>query len=309
MLVTIGLENVTLKINTLGDTQSRENYKAALKEFFKDKVANMCDDCKSRFELNPLRILDCKVPEDQKIIKDAPKMSNYLTAESKEKFDALCEMLDDMRIPYEIDDTLVRGLDYYSDAVFEFHYKSSKGNDYGAIGAGGHYDKLVREVGGPDLPGVGFSFGVERLVSVLNDDDLLPDVTNRLDVYMMPIGEDAQKYCLNLANSLRVNGVYVDMCFDNAKMGAQIKRATKKNAKVAIIVGDNELENGTVVIKNLITTDQETVPVEEMVDKVAEILGSFEHEHDCCCDDDCCCDCDDDCDCGCHDGCDCDCDE
>ena len=292
MLVTIGLENVTLKINTLGDTQSRENYKAALKEFFKDKVANMCDDCKSRFELNPLRILDCKVPEDQKIIKDAPKMSNYLTAESKAKFDALCEMLDDMRIPYEIDDTLVRGLDYYSDAVFEFHYKSSKGNDYGAIGAGGHYDKLVREVGGPDLPGVGFSFGVERLVSVLKDDDLLPDVTNRLDVYMMPMGEDAQKYCLNLANSLRVNGVYVDMCFDNAKMGAQIKRATKKNAKVAVIVGDNELENGTVVIKNLKTTDQVTVNVEEMIDKVAEILESFEdHEHECCCgdDDECCC--------------------
>ena len=284
---------MTLKINTLGDNQSRENYKAALKDFFKDKVANMCDDCKSRYELNPLRILDCKVPADQEIVKNAPKMSDYLTEESKTKFNNLCELLDDMRIPYEIDDTLVRGLDYYSDAVFEFHYKSSKCNDYGAIGAGGHYDKLVREVGGPDLPGVGFSFGVERLVSVLKDDELLPDCTNRLDVYMMPIGEIAQKYCLNLANSLRVNGVYVDMCFDNAKMGAQIKRANKKNAKVAVIVGDNEINEGTVVIKNLVTTEQVVVPVEEMNDKVEEILQSFEHHHEgeCCCgdDDECCC--------------------
>ena len=283
MLVTIGLENVTLKINSLGDSQSRENYKFALKDFFKDKIANMCDDCKSRYELNPLRILDCKVPEDQEIVKNAPKMGDYLTEESKEKFSSLCEMLDDMRIPYEIDDTLVRGLDYYSDCVFEFHYKSVKGNDYGAIGAGGHYDKLVKEVGGPNLPGVGFSFGIERLVNVLKDDGLLPDVSTRLDVYMMPMGADAQKYCLNLANSLRMNGLYVDMCFDNAKMGAQFKRAEKKHAKIAVIVGDNEIENGTVVIKNLTTTEQETVPVEAMLEKVSDILESFEHDDDCCC--------------------------
>ena len=128
MLVSLGLENVTLKINTLGDAESRENYKLALKNFFKDKVENMCPDCKQRYEINPLRILDCKVPEDKEIVKDAPKMSDYLTSASREKFDKLCSMLNDMAIPYEVDDTLVRGLDYYSDAVFEFHYKSSKGN-------------------------------------------------------------------------------------------------------------------------------------------------------------------------------------
>ena len=302
MLVSLGLENVTLKINTLGDNQSRENYKTALKDYFKDKVADMCEDCKSRYELNPLRILDCKVPQDQEIVKLAPKMSDYLTKESKNKFNSLCEMLDDMKIPYEVDDTLVRGLDYYSDAVFEFHYKSSKGNDYGAIGAGGHYDKLVREVGGPDLPGVGFSFGVERLVSVLSDDGLLPDCQAQLDVYMMPMGADAQKYCLNLANSLRVNGFYVDMCFDSAKMGAQFKRADKKHAKIAVIVGDNEIENATVVIKNLATTEQETVPVEAMVEKITEIL---EGEHE----DECECGCGHhhhhDHECGCHDECKC----
>lgn len=312
MLTTLGLENVTLKINTLGDDQSRENYKTALKEFFKDKVANMCPDCQSRFELNPLRILDCKVPEDQEIVKNAPKMSAYLTEESKEKFQKLCDVLDDMAIPYEVDDTLVRGLDYYSDAVFEFHYKSSKGNNYGAIGAGGHYGKLVREVGGPDLPGVGFSFGVERLVSVLMDDDLLPDVSSKLDVYMMPMGEDAQRYCLNIANALRMQGLFVDMCFDKAKMGSQFKRAEKKNAKFAMIIGDNEIENGTVIIKNLKTTEQTTVGVDDVINTILTLLDE-EHDHECGCG----CGChehDHDCECGCHEhehgcGCGCNCGE
>ena len=171
---------------------------------------------------------------------------------------------------------------------------------YGAIGAGGHYGKLLKEVGGPDLPGVGFSFGVERLVSVLQDDDLLPDVSNHLDIYVMPMGEDAQRYCLNIANSLRMNGYYVDMCFDNAKMGAQFKRAEKKNANFAIIIGDNEIENDVVVIKNLKTTEQFTVETDELFNKLEELMDNHDececgcschhhHDDDCCCEDDCCC--------------------
>ena len=130
----------------------------------------MCEDCKNRYQLNPLRILDCKVPEDQEIVKGAPKMSDYLTEASKARFNELLKALDELEIPYEVDDSLVRGLDYYSETVFEFHYNSSTGNDYGAIGAGGHYDKLMSELGGPSLPGVGFSFGIERIVSVLKDE-------------------------------------------------------------------------------------------------------------------------------------------
>ena len=177
ILCSLGLNNVVIKINTLGDDESRDNYRVALKEHFGKHITDMCEDCKNRFELNPLRILDCKVPEDRQYIETAPKISSYLSEASKKRFDEVLRALEVLQIPYEIDESLVRGLDYYSETVFEFHYKSEKGNDYGAIGAGGHYGKLMNELGGPMLPGVGFSFGIERIVSVLKDDGLLNNIT------------------------------------------------------------------------------------------------------------------------------------
>ena len=273
ILVNLGLQNVKIKINTLGDEASRNAYRTALKEFFKDKIENMCPDCKMRYEINPLRILDCKVPEDQEIVKDAPKMSAYISEESQKRFQCVLKALEELEIPYEVDDTLVRGLDYYSEVVFEFHYLSNKGNNYGAIGAGGHYDKLVKEIGGPDLPGVGFSFGIERIVSVLADDDLLPENNGmHLDAYVMPIGEESQEYALNVANEIRMLGYSVDMCFDNVKLGNMFKRAEKKNAKLAIIVGEEEIKNNKVIIKNMQTQVQITIDLEEIGSKCDELL-------------------------------------
>ena len=290
MLENLGLEGVVLKINTLGDDASRNAYKAALKDFFKDKIENMCPDCKSRYELNPLRILDCKVPEDQQIVKDAPKMSDFISKESSERFAAILRELDNQGIAYEVDDTLVRGLDYYSETVFEFHYTSNKGVNYGAIGAGGHYDKLVKEVGGPDLPGIGFSFGVERLVSVLKDDDKIAEESFKgIDVYVMPLDPQSQSFALLLANTLRGISISTDFCFDNVKLGNMFKRADKKQAKVAVIVGEEEIKNGTVNIKNLQTKEQVTVEVEKFVETVVDTLESLEEHDDCCCEDDCCC--------------------
>jgi len=305
ILQSLGLENVTLKINTLGDEESRNNYKAALKEYFSKHIDNMCPDCKQRLELNPLRILDCKVPEDQEIVKDAPKMSKYLTKSAKDKFNYVLELLKDLAIPVEIDDTLVRGLDYYSDTVFEFHYKSAKGNNYGAIGAGGHYDKLVHEVGGPDAHGVGFSFGIERIVSVLKDDELIPnDVYPVLDFYVMPMCYETQSSALGIANMLRINGYSVDMCYENVKLGAMFKRAEKKNAKYAIIIGEDELKSCQVVLKNMNTQEQLTVKVNDLVKTIDDLFD----EHECCCgghhEGGCCCGDDDDdheCHCHCHD--------
>lgn len=299
ILQSLGLENVSIKINTLGDEESRNNYKTALKEFFSKHIDKMCPDCKQRLELNPLRILDCKVPEDQEIVKDAPKMSDYLTPAAKDKFSYVLSLLESMAIPYEVDDTLVRGLDYYSDTVFEFHYKSSKGNNYGAIGAGGHYDKLIKEVGGPDVPGVGFSFGVERIVSVLKDDELFPaEIYNALDFYVMPMGVSAQATAVAVANAVRMNGYSVDMCLDDVKLGSMFKRAQKKNAKFAIIIGDNEIANSRVIIKNLVTQEQLEVSITSLKDTIDDLFN----EHECCCGDD--CDCEDEgheCHCHCHD--------
>ena len=272
ILQSLGLQNVTIKINTLGDEASRDAYRTALKDFFKDKVENMCEDCRMRYQINPLRILDCKVPSDQEIVKDAPKMSNYISEASQKRFSQVLESLEAMGIPYEVDDTLVRGLDYYSETVFEFHYVSNKGNDYGAIGAGGHYDKLVHEIGGPDAPGVGFSFGVERLVSVLTDDGLLETSEESLDAYVMPLGIESQKNALMVANDLRMLGYKVDMCYDDVKIGNMFKRAEKKQAKLAIIIGEEEIKNESVIIKNMETKEQITVALKDLGDKVDEIL-------------------------------------
>ncbi len=282
MLTSLGLENVTIKINTLGDEESRNAYRDALKAFFKDKVANMCEDCRSRYELNPLRILDCKVPEDQEIVKDAPHMSQYLSDSSKARFETVCNALKELNIPFEVDDSLVRGLDYYSETVFEFHYVSQKGNDYGAIGAGGHYSHLVKEVGGPDVPGIGFSFGIERLASVISDDGLIPtDIENKCDIYVMSLGEQNQIYALAYANDARLAGYNVEMCFDNTKLGNMFKRAEKKSAKVALIIGDNEIEKGIVILKNMATKEQKEVLASEFIDEIDKLLAN--------CDDNCCC--------------------
>ena len=215
ILNSLSLENVSIKINTLGDDESRENYKKALKQYFEKYLDQMCPDCHSRYELNPLRILDCKVPEDQKIVEGAPKMKDFLSENAKNRFNKVLSLLDDLSIPYVVDDTLVRGLDYYSETVYEFHYTSKNGTNYGAIGAGGHYDKLVAELGGPNAAGVGFSFGVDRLYSVLRDDDLLETgLDNPVEIYVMPMGELAKPLALQVAAELRVSGYRTDMCWN-----------------------------------------------------------------------------------------------
>ena len=274
ILTSLNLDNVSIKINTLGDEESRNNYRNALKEYFGKYLDQMCPDCHSRYELNPLRILDCKVPEDQKIVAGAPKMKDFLSENALNRFDKVLKLLDAMNIPYEVDDTLVRGLDYYSETVFEFHYVSSNGNDYGAIGAGGHYDKLVKELGGPDAAGVGFSFGIDRLYSVLKDDGLLPEgLDNPIEIYVMPLGEEAKVLAMQTAAALRIAGYRVDMCFEEAKLGNMFKRAERKGAKFAIIIGEDEVKKEEVVIKNLVTTEQTSVPVKKLIETIDKEMG------------------------------------
>ena len=274
ILSSLNLENVSVVINTIGDEESRSNYKTALKEYFAKYLDQMCPDCHTRFELNPLRILDCKVPEDQKIVVGAPKMKDFLSDKAKERFNKVLHLLDEMNIPYQIDETLVRGLDYYSETVYEFHYVSKTGNDYGAIGGGGHYGKLVKELGGPDVAGVGFSFGVDRLYSVLKDDGLLNKcLENPVEIYVMPMGEVAKPLAMQVASALRISGYRTDFCFEDVKLGNMFKRAERKGAKFAIIIGENEVNNQEVIIKNLQTTEQKTIPYEKLVEKISEEMG------------------------------------
>ena len=287
ILKSLGFENLTLKINTLGDDESREAYKKALKDYFKDHIDNMCPDCKSRYEINPLRILDCKVPADQLIVKDAPKMSDYLTEAARERFETLQRYLEMANITYEVDDTLVRGLDYYSETVFEFHYVSKKNNNYGAIGAGGHYDKLVNELGGPLLPGIGFSLGVDRVVSALTDDGIFENELeeDKIAAVILPVGEEAKDYAFLMAQSLRISGYSVDIIYDNVKLGSMIKKAVRKNAKYAIIIGENEIANECIVLKDLDSGEQQVVKFDDLLETFDELYDQHEcHCHDCECD-------------------------
>ena len=284
ILSSLNLDNVSVVINTIGDDESRLNYKNALKAYFAKYLDQMCPDCHTRYELNPLRILDCKVPDDQKIVAGAPKMKDYLSDAAKERFNKVLSLLDALEIPYVVDDTLVRGLDYYSETVYEFHYVSSNGNDYGAIGGGGHYGKLVKELGGPDVAGVGFSFGVDRLYSVLKDDGLLPEgLDNPIEIYVMPLGEVSKSLAMQAASTLRLSGYRVDFCFEDVKLGNMFKRAERKGARFAVIIGENEVNNNEVIIKNLTSTEQITVPFDKLVSKICCEMG------DECCDGECQC--------------------
>lgn len=263
----LGFPHIILKINSIGDLESRANYKVALKEYFKDKIDNMCADCKHRYETNPLRILDCKVPQDQELVKDAPKMGNYLNEASQARFDEVLSILNKAGVEYEVDPTLVRGLDYYSHVVFEFHFISNEGTNLGALGGGGHYDNLLKEVGGPELSSVGFAFGVERLNSLLKEISSETYEIDSIDAYVVTLGEVKEK-AFEVATYLRRNNLKVDIGFTGKSMKAQIKIALRKNAKYLIIIGEDEVNNGLYQLKNLQTQEQISLSAEDIVNKL-----------------------------------------
>ena len=275
----LGFENITLKMNTLGDEESRVQYKAALKTFFAGHLSHMCADCHARYETNPLRMLDCKVPEDQELVASAPKMRDFLSEKAKKDFLVIQDILDSFDIGYTIDDNLVRGLDYYSNLVFEFHYTSKLGKDYGAIGAGGHYDRLLEEVGGPSLSGVGFAFGIERIYAIMRDDGLLEDLKETTDFYIMPMGEAARIDAFSLAHALRNSGLTTDICYEDKSFKQLFKKAEKKQAKFAIIIGEDEVKNEKVTVKNLTTEEQFKVSYQEIVHTAFHLIDRTEHHH------------------------------
>ena len=276
----LGFTNLKLKINSLGDQETRNDYKKALTSYFGEKIEQMCEDCKERYTKNILRILDCKVESDQEIIKDAPTLDKFYSKNAKEHFDNVLKALDEIGIEYEIDHSLVRGLDYYTGVVFEYHYTSKLGKNYGAIGGGGHYANLIKEIGGPDLEGVGLALGIERLVNVMNDDNLFDSLEEGLDIYIMPLGEKAINESNKIANFLRLNGYSCDICLESKNIGQMFKKAQRRNAKYALIIGDNELESKNVVVKDLALEKQETVVNDDLLEYLDEKFDVEEHHHE-----------------------------
>lgn len=293
----LGFKNLKLKINTLGDDESKKNYKEAIKKYFAPHLEEMCSDCKERYELNPLRILDCKVPSDIEIVKNAPSMKEYLNESSKEYYAQILDVLNELQIVFEEDDSLVRGLDYYSDVVFEYHFYDENGKSIGALGAGGHYDKLIGELSGVNLDGVGLAFGLERLYSVLLENNLLPDLTHFLDLMVMPLSENEVPFAYMVCEYARDLGYKVDISYSPKSLKSQFKKAERKHAKFALIIGEEEIKNQEIVLKNMDTQVQEKISLEDLADELDKHLLSHGH-CECGCEDDE-CHCEDD-ECSCH---------
>ncbi len=266
-----------LKINYLGSDESRKKYMEALKAYVAPKLDDMCGDCKERFEKNPLRMLDCKVKEDQEILKDAPKLKDYLSEEDKNKFTRILNILDDMGIDYQLDENLVRGLDYYSGVVFEIYAEDNL--ELGALLAGGHYDHLVEQLGGPSLSSVGFSLGVDRFVMYLKTHADVDNFILAPNAYVIPIGEDenVRTYALFVRYYLSsVAGIETDIALNTKSVSSAMKYASKNKIKYAILVGEEEEKERIIQVKDLETQVQKAMSLEEFL----ALLN--EEEHHCC---------------------------
>ena len=267
---------VKVKINSLGDEESRLAYREALKKYFAKYIDSMCEDCKRRYEINPLRILDCKVPEDAEIVKGAPKLRDYLSDNAKSYLHQVIEILKSYDIEPEIDDNLVRGLDYYTGIVFEYHALPIEGlSEVGALGGGGHYAHLLKDVGGPDYEGVGMSLGLERLFHVF--DHFQHHLVDQfgLDFFIMPMDEKYIGDCAVLMNQLRFGGLMTDMSFEKKSFKSQFKTANKKKAKFAIICGEDEWKKGEFTVKNLMDQVQTKVRGEDIVNTLRTMLQEY----------------------------------
>ncbi len=306
-LQALGFDTITTRINSLSTRETREKYKEALKAFYAPHLEDVCADCKVRYAQNPLRMLDCKVEGDVELAKKAPKISDFLTEEDKNDLDFVKNALLGFNIETTIDYSLVRGLDYYSGIIFEFEYVPASGKDYGAIGGGGRYDKLVSDLGGPNLEGVGFALGLERLYHILNEEGKLAQSVVNDDVIIISVGEEARFDAFSLLTSLRTNGVRAITNFSDKSFKSLFKIAEGRGAKYALIIGENEVNNQVVSVRNLETQEQKEVPYPKIIRFILKKLGFLDHHHHHHGDGECCgeCDCDhehhhDDCDCDCE---------
>lgn len=271
----LGLKGVKLHINTLGDDETRDNYRKALVNHFEKHLDSLCNDCKDRFLKNPLRILDCKVDSKHESMSTAPKMSDYLSDDAKKHFDKVCSLLNDLEIPYEIDNQLVRGLDYYCHTVFEVISNDERLGNGATLGGGGRYNGLVEEIGGPSSPGVGFAFGMERLLLAL-DSDL--EEQEGLDIYVMPLDEQATEMSIQIVTMLRANGYRVDCDYEGRSMKAMFKTFERTNAHFAMILGSEEIEKEIVKIKCVHSKEQVDVPFEDILNYLEKHESGDHHE-------------------------------
>lgn len=264
----LGLQNLELRINSIGDKNCRNAYKKELISYYESQKDMLCEDCKQRLYKNPLRLLDCKEDNCKILAKNAPVITNYLCEECHNKFEKVKSGLTALHISYVVDPGLVRGLDYYTNTAFEIQYPPLGAQS--AICGGGRYDKLVEEMGGPDVPGIGFAVGLERLLLALEGQNLIPNCPQKSSVYIVALGEKAEIEGLKIQGELREKGVMTYMDLQEKSLKGQMKQAGKVQSIYAVIIGENEIEQGKATVKHMQTGEQSEISFSQVADYISQ---------------------------------------
>ena len=277
----LGLKQIKVHLNSLGDNESRNNYREALKKHFESHLDELCEDCKVRFEKNPLRLLDCKVDKDLDVMKNAPKIIDYLNEESKKHFEKVQEYLTSMGIDYIVDPGCVRGLDYYTNTVFEVEAEVKGFGSQNVLCAGGRYNNLVKTLDGPDTPGVGFALGFERLITALEYENIELLDNDGIDAYIIPMSENEKAYSIGICNALRMSGYKTDMDFMSRNLKSNFKQSERLSSKYIIIIGEEEVKTNILTIKNNETKEEYKVKLDELIDFLDDMEDtcSCNHHH------------------------------
>ncbi len=260
LMESLGLKGLSLRLNSIGCPEDRVRYREALREYFAPRIGEMCPDCQRRYEENPLRILDCKNEICQPHIQGAPGSVDYLCDECRGHFEKVKGYLDQLGLSYRIDPKLVRGLDYYTRTVFELVYEDLGAQD--ALLGGGRYDGLVKQLGGPPTPGVGFAGGMERLILVLRARGLLPESDTGVDLFLVTLVDTARRSAVELAHALRRDGIAVDLDYRGRALRKQMKYADQINARYVLVIGEEEVKTSMARLKEMATGDETEVALD-----------------------------------------------
>ncbi|MEI3529984.1 MAG: histidine--tRNA ligase [Bacilli bacterium] len=273
----LGLKGIKVNINSLGDSKSRQAYRQALLDYFKPHLGELCEDCKERYAKNPLRILDCKIDAEKDIMKDAPKMVDYLNEDSQKHFALVQKYLNALDIPYNVNYNLVRGLDYYTHTVFEVEADVAGFGSQNVLCGGGRYDNLVETIGGPKTAGVGFALGMERLLTALEYENIILDDIETIDAYIVPLSDEVKEYGFQLLQTLRMNGFNADIDYMGRNLKSNFKQADRYNAKYVVVIGEDEVKSQVLTIKNNETKEEYKVNEEEIIDFLDEKIDGSDH--------------------------------
>lgn len=268
LLQRLGIDEILLEINSLGCRECRPGYRKQLKDFLQNHFEKLCKDCHRRLMNNPLRVLDCKVPACKEITANAPDGMSCLCRSCMDHFESVKAILTELAIPFEINGRLVRGLDYYTRTTFEF--LTDKLGAQNAVAAGGRYDGLVEEIGGPSIPGIGFALGVERLAALLPEDKKVP---GQIQIFIAALGEEAMKRTPSLLHRLRSRGIRAETDYFGKSLKSQMRLADRLNSRFVGMLGEAELNNGVILLRNMKSKSQTEIPLDELVENLNQRIS------------------------------------